>query len=48
MKNFPSFTIDVFQTIEKYNRNLVLIEKGITILSLFPVLGSLFSLILIG
>ena len=43
MKNFPSFTIDVFQTIEKYNRNLVLIEKGITILSLFPVLGSLFS-----
>ena len=42
MKNFPSFTIDVFQTIEKYNRNLVLIEKGITILSLFPVLGSLF------
>ena len=42
MKNFPSFTIDVFQTIEKYNRNLVLIEKGINILSLFPVLGSLF------
>lgn len=48
MKNFPSFTIDVFQTIEKYNRNLILIEKGITILSLFPALGFPFSTILIG
>lgn len=48
MKNFPSFTIDVFQTIEKYNCNLLLIEKGITILSLFPTLGTLFSRDLIG
>ena len=37
----PSFSIDVFSTIERFNDNPKLITKGMTILSLFNCLGEI-------